>query len=232
MPFQDLLAFSAGMVTAFNPCGVALLPSYLAYLLSGRVEAGRLGWLDGLRSGILMTLGFVLLFGLAGLLIGVVGQVVFVVAPIISLLLAVGLLVLAVFVWRGHLGRGLALGQAASRLERIFRRGSTLSFFAYGVSYGLASLSCSLPVFLAVAAQGMAGGLAHGSEIFAYFAAGMGVVVTVLSMMATGARHVVQNVIRDVLPAVQKLSAVVMVAGSGYLFWYWVWGPGLRTVFS
>ncbi|MHB1610669.1 MAG: cytochrome c biogenesis CcdA family protein [Sulfobacillus sp.] len=232
MPFEELLAFSAGMVTAFNPCGVALLPSYLAYLLSGRVESGRFGWLDGLRSGILMTLGFVVLFGVAGLLVGVVGQAVFMVAPVVSLLLAVGLLVLAVFVWKGHLGWSLALGQTGTKLERIFRRGSRLSFFAYGVSYGLASLSCSLPVFLAVSAQGMAGGIGHGSVIFVYYTAGMGAVVTLLSMLATSARHLVQHIIRQALPAVQKLSAMVMVASSGYLFWYWIWGPGVRTIFG
>lgn len=35
-----------------------------------------------------------------------------------------------------------------------FQRGSPLSFLAHGISYGLASLRCSLPVFLAVMTQG------------------------------------------------------------------------------
>lgn len=33
------LALSAGMVTAFNPCGVALLPAFLSLLLAQRGQA-------------------------------------------------------------------------------------------------------------------------------------------------------------------------------------------------
>ena len=76
-------AFGAGMVAAVNPCGFMMLPSFAAFYLSG----GRQGSLDaavnisltqrGLKaltmSG-LVTLGFILVFGLIGVIVSVGGR--------------------------------------------------------------------------------------------------------------------------------------------------------------
>ncbi len=231
MPFSWIVAGTAGMVSAFNPCGIALLPSYLMYLLSGRMQQRDLGWLDGLRAGLLMTFGFVILFGVAGLLVASVGQLLFGATRIISIFLALMIFVLALFVWRGQLHLGISTNRVTSLLERIFTRGSSGSFFAYGVGFGLASLSCSLPVFLSVASQGFGAGLSNGLFIFFTYSIGMGFIITILSILATSARTVLEKFLHIALPYIQKLSAIVMVIAGGYLLWYWLFGPQGLLIF-
>lgn len=225
------IAFTAGMVSAFNPCGIALLPSYLVYLLSGRIETEQRQWYVGFRSGILITLGFVVVFGISGLLVGLIGHFLFTMVPFVSILVSLILLIAAIFTWRGTLYVKWSPGRIVMRLERMFRRGSSGSFIIYGVSYGLVSLTCSLPVFLAVVAQGLSTGTRGVIALFTAYTLGMGLIIILLSSLTTFTRTVVERFIRDTMPAIQKLSAIVMTMGSLYLVWYWIWGPGLKTIF-
>ena len=72
LPFG--FAFGAGMVAAVNPCGFAMLPAYLSLCL-GNQDAGfekRSSLRRPLRAlliGGAVSSGFVLLFGLAGIVV-------------------------------------------------------------------------------------------------------------------------------------------------------------------
>lgn len=72
MTFSFLFILAAGMVAAFNPCGIALLPSYISYLIGGKTKVYSLRYatLKGLGLGGAMTTGFLTIFVLAGFLIG------------------------------------------------------------------------------------------------------------------------------------------------------------------
>ena len=148
-------AFAAGMVSAVNPCGFAMLPAYLGLYLGSNSEAqekphimrqvGR-AWLVGGS----VTAGFVVLFGVVGGLISLGARSV-VVEILPWLGLAIGVLLVFAGAWLvggGKLYTGLA-ARAATRLgdpSAISPKG----YFLFGLSYGTASLSCTLPVFLAV----------------------------------------------------------------------------------
>src|SRR5256885_10683764 len=62
-------AFAAGMVAAFNPCGILLVPSLVAYYLSADAPPSSLGGRStrALGFGVAATCGFVVLFAAAGL---------------------------------------------------------------------------------------------------------------------------------------------------------------------
>ncbi len=66
---EFLFAFVAGAIATANPCGFALLPAYLARRLDAG-EADRRGGFDGIIPamgvGAATTVGFLLVFGLAG----------------------------------------------------------------------------------------------------------------------------------------------------------------------
>ncbi len=72
-------AFGLGMAAAVNPCGFALLPTYLGLYL-GTAAGERLQWPAQLRRALVvsaaMTISFVALFGAAGLILGGVGAAV------------------------------------------------------------------------------------------------------------------------------------------------------------
>src|SRR5260370_28172692 len=67
-------AFSAGMVATLNPCGFAMLPAYLAYLL-GRAEGASLGrqLARSTLAGLGMTSGVMGIFLAAGVVISGLG---------------------------------------------------------------------------------------------------------------------------------------------------------------
>ena len=92
-------AFAAGMASAVNPCGFAMLPAYLGLYLGG-TEKGRGNprpvWHLGraLLVGGAVTAGFVVLFGIAGLVIGLGTRSLFVdILPGLGLLIGVALAV-------------------------------------------------------------------------------------------------------------------------------------------
>ncbi|MFD1734609.1 hypothetical protein ACFSC4_29920 [Deinococcus malanensis] len=135
-------AFAAGTVAALNPCGFAVLPAVISRFVTR--PAGRHPVLDGLALGVLLTLGTLTTFSVLGLIISVFGTGLAKVIPYLNLVLGVVLLVLAV---RTFSGRALALhipGLRAPEGERLSE------YYPYGIAYGLASLGCTLPVFLMI----------------------------------------------------------------------------------
>lgn len=218
-------ALSAGLVTAFNPCGVAMLPAFLSMLLTrGGLTPGR--WTMGIRAGLGMTAGFVILFGLAGLAVAGLGQALFVLAPVTSLIVSLSFVAMAIQLWRGRPIRLPGMARLEHGVLQWLRPAVQGSFFVYGISYGLVSLTCSLPVFLAVAATGFHQSLAVGLVRYGVYAAGMGLIVTVLAVLTVVARRVAETTIQALMPLMPKLSAAVLALGSVYLLWYWFGGPG------
>ena len=157
-PATAAYALLLGIVAAFNPCGFALLPAYISVLVTGTVDA-RVPRAIALRRavtfGLAMTLGFMAVFVTFGLIFGLVGtSLQGSILPAVSWVTAVlGVLVVVlgiVVIVRGELsGPGLRFHGRAPR--RAF-----LSQTIYGGSFALASLSCTIGLFLAIVVQAVA----------------------------------------------------------------------------
>ncbi len=226
-------ALGAGMVAAVNPCGFAMLPAYLGlYVGAGEGEAAGRGLgsrcVRALGVSGTVTFSFILLFGFAGLVLSLAAGAAARLLPWIGL--AVGVLIVLVA------GRMLAGGtlytslgeRIADRLQAGTRRQGLPGYFAYGIAYGLASLSCTLPVFLAVVGSALAaGGFLAGALQFLLYALGMGVVITVLTLAVALFKHAVLRGARRALPAVQPVSAVLVLAAGAYIVYYWLTIGGL-----
>ena len=142
-------AFSAGMVLAVNPCCFAMLPAYLGLYLGADESsahqasaAQRLG--KALLVGGAVTAGFVLVFSFAGILLGGGGRALVAIFPWVGL--AVGVLLTFVGAWflgGSKLYSALPL-RVATRIGDPTRR-DVRGYMLFGVSYGTASLSCTLP---------------------------------------------------------------------------------------
>ena len=220
-------AFGAGMVSTVNPCGFALLPAYLGLYL-GRHSARFAqapAWrraIQALLVAAAVSAGFVVLFGLAGIAIAATGTLLIRAVPWIGL--AVGLLLAAAGIWllTGHtLYTGLA-ERLAARLGDPRRMGAR-GFFGFGLAYGTASLSCTLPVFLTVVGSGFAvRGFVAATTQFLSYALGMGLVIAALTVglaLFTGA---VVGALRRTLPYFSKLSAVLLLLAGAYIVYYWL----------
>lgn len=216
---QDLvgLAFTAGMVAAFNPCGFAMLPAYLA-LVVRREDGGQLGAVGrALAATAAMALGFLAVFGLFGLLTVSVASSVQRYLPYVTVL--VGCCLVALGVWMA-IGRelrvpSLGTGEGWTPTSRLG------SMFGYGVGYAIASLSCTIGPFLAVTGSALrSGSPLSGVAVYAAYAAGIALVVGVLAVaVAVGSSALIARM-RRILPYVNRIGGVVMVVVGLYVAYY------------
>ncbi len=228
-------AFAAGMASAVNPCGFAMLPAYLGLYLGANEKnnedvksARHLG--RALVVGGAVTAGFVVLFGVAGTVIGL-GARTFVgdVLPWVGL--AVGVVLAIAGSWLIGGGK-LYTGIAARAAARMGNPGqvSLRGYFMFGLSYGTASLSCTLPIFLAVVGSTLTlavSNLATSFGQFVLYALGMGAVIMALTIGMAFFKGAMVRTMRRALPYIQPIGSWLMVLAGAYIVFYWLTIGGL-----
>jgi len=225
------VAFGLGMAAAVNPCGFALLPTYLGLYL-GSATGERIPWpaqvRRALRVSTVMTMSFVALFGAAGLILGFLGAAGGGWLPWVSLATGV---VLAIAGGRLLAGGSLdapAAERLADRLGGAANRTGLLAYAAYGLAFGLSSLGCTLPLFLTVVGIGLAGGgIAGALGQLVLYALGMSAVVSVLTILVALFGRGVLARVRVAGRVLQPLSAALLLATGGYIVYYWLSAGGI-----
>lgn len=217
-------AFSAGIAAAFNPCGVAMLPSYISYIL-GREEkeSYRAGAFRGLAAGGAMTGGFFTIFGLFGVQLFYLGQVITMAIPWIVILIGAGLIVLGILMFFGRMPVHLNVGNVTSILENRAGKEGYRAFYFFGIAYGLASLSCTLPVFLIIVSQSFASkDLLSGIMAFVFYSSGMGLVVMAISVATFLSRQLITRYLNQVARYIERAASLVIIAAGAYLIYFWL----------
>ena len=220
-------AFGAGLVASVNPCGFAMLPAYLALYMGSTAETEqqanvvvRLG--KAILVGAVVTLGFIVLFGIAGLIIGGGARQVIDVIPWIGL--TIGIVLTLVGGWLLSGGKiYTAIAQQASTKFGDPSKVGVKGYFLFGLSYGTASLSCTLPIFIAVLGIGVATNTLLDSLVsFLLFALGMGTVILVLTIAMALFKGALVGALRKILPYTQPVSAAFMILAGAYIVFYWL----------
>ncbi len=226
-----LYAFSAGMVATVNPCGFAMLPAFISYYLATEDSAPQRGaraLLRALYVGGVVTAGFVLLFTVAGGVISLGAYALVTAMPWIGLLVGVILVVLGVWMLAGHHITVPGLPEL-----RVPRQRSMRSMFLFGVAYGLASLSCTLPIFLIVVGTSFTTrGPLVGIGQFVAYGVGMGLILMGLTVGLALFRDVALGTVRQVLPHVERVGALLLTLAGGYIVYYWLFIGGLLIRFA
>ena len=220
-------SFAAGMIATVNPCGFPMLPAYMGLYLGSNDAQGQPVGLPfriarALIVGQVVTVGFVLLFGVTGIIIGFGIQSIRELIPWFGL--CVGFLLTLGGSWLlsgGDLYSGFG-ARAASHLGNPGQV-SMKGYFLFGVSYGTASLSCTLPIFLTVVASTLAvsGALAAAGQ-FILYSLGMGLVIIFLTVGMALFNEAVVGLMRRTLPFVRPLSAIFMIIAGAYIVFYWL----------
>ena len=100
---------------------------------------------------------------------------------------------------------------------------STKGYFLFGLSYGTASLSCTLPIFIAVVGIGVAGfSAATVVGNFFLYALGMGLVIMVMTLGMAIFKGAMVQLMRKALPFIQPLASGFMVIAGTYIVFYWL----------
>jgi len=215
------------MVAAVNPCGFAMLPAFLSlYLGAHEEDFGKrpptIRLLQALLVGATVSLGFVLLFGLAGLVISAGGSTLLGVMPSLGIVIGGVLVLVGLWMLAGRALHASAFERFSGRVGDP-RNVSVPGFFLFGLAYGAASLSCALPAFLAVVGSSLASGsVLAGAGRFFGFALGMAAVLVTLTLAVAFFKQGLIKWLRKAVPYVQLTSAVLLVLAGAYVIFYWL----------
>jgi cytochrome c-type biogenesis protein len=214
-----LYGFTLGLVGAVNPCGFPLLPAYLVVSAAeARSQPLARRAVQAVGSGAAVTAGFLIVFGALGVAVEAgarlaLGWVPWLMVPVSAALVVVGV--------AAAVGRLPYLRLGAPRWAHSRNRG--LAMVAFGITYALASLTCSLPIFLAVVAGSFTRqGAGTGVPLSLAYALGMGLVITTVSVAGAGSQVVRLTRLRAWQPAITRVAAGAVAVVGAYLLLYWI----------
>jgi len=218
-------AFAAGLVATVNPCGFAMLPAYLSYFMgleegdestAADDTASNLG--QALRVGATVSFGFLIVFATSGVLLNLGVRSIIGWIPYVALGIGGALIVLGLAMFSGYelsVGFLKVHGGTASRDSK--------SVFSFGISYALASLSCTLPVFLSVVVgSATATNFASGLVTYIAYSVGMSTLLMALTIAIAFAKQGVVRWLRSMLKYVHRVSAAFLVVAGLYIVFFWV----------
>jgi len=222
-----VLAFGAGAASAFSPCGIAMLPATIGLMLGRRLNAvgvsGRLA--QGVGAGLSLGLGFSVVVAVIAVAFAIVAHAILHILPLVMVALAGALVIMGVLMYFDRLAIGLSTEGFSERV-----RGLGVGLFgtltAVGAAYGLAALSCTLPLFIALLAEVASAGWASTVEIVLAFALGVSLVLTAVAVGTAVWRMAMERAIRAALPYIGRVSGVIVVAAGLWISYYWLLGPG------
>lgn len=215
-------AFSAGILATLNPCGWAMLPTFVSYYLGSReadyeqksfaVRAG-----EGLTVGFTMTSGFLIIFATAAIVVSAGLRLIVKYMPFAALTTGIVLVLLGVWLLAGKsLPFSLPILQISNSRTR-----DPKAAFVFGIGYAFASLSCTLPVFLAIVGASLTtSGFIASALMFSAYALGMASVLVSIALSTALLKGAVAQWYRKLLPHVYRLSAAMLILAGLYLIWY------------
>jgi cytochrome c-type biogenesis protein len=218
-------AFAVGMAAAINPCGFALLPAYLAYYLGlDDVAAGERqppstgeALLRAVWVSLSLTAGFVVVFGVIGVFWSSISSVVGDRLPWVTVVVGIAVAILGVAMLLGF--------EPVVRLPRLqVGKGGqqAWSVFVFGISYGIASLGCTIPLFTVAMSGTFSESFWGGVATFLAYACGMGALIALLTIAVALARQGFVRGLRRLLPHMGRISGALLVL-AGLLVAYAGW---------
>lgn len=214
------LAFAAGMVASFNPCGFSLLPAYIgAFVSNDRPEAtieARIGRAVAVAGSV--SVGFVVVFLAAGLVLDRLASSARAQLPWVTIVIGSALVLAGI--------AGVAGWKPTLRIPALQLRSAgtgTASMVSYGAIYAVASLSCTLGPFLAVTGVALNQSTLGGIATYIAYALGMGTVILAISVGAAVTRTGLTSRLRLLSRHAPRLGGVLMVVAGSYAVWYGQW---------
>lgn len=215
------LAFISGVMAFFGPCGISMLPAYVSYILGSKEDKNKgtkKTAIRGLLFGVITTLGIVSIYILMGVAFSISGAFLKPFVPLMGfitgmILVSVGVLVYFEkfpYVHFYHL-----------KISKGLKRSRFFSFYLFGAGYGVAQLSCTLPIFLLVVFQALAiGSFIDGMFIFLIYGIGIGIGMIIASVGSALSREAIQKYIAIIVPHIRKLTALVLVLAGLYQIYF------------
>jgi cytochrome c biogenesis protein CcdA len=214
------LALAAGALSTINPCGFAMLPAYLSFYVGAdedQLPSAPTRMAQGLLTGLMVTAGFLLVFGIVGLPITYGATKIVRLIPFAGIALGVALMGFGIATL---LGRKISMTIANPVKPGQSKQPKTM--FVFGIGYGIASLGCTLPVFLAVVGASLATrGTGSALIVLAAYGVGMAIMLVLFSTGAALVRDGLVRGVRKMMPYMHWITGAMLTFAGVYLTYYW-----------
>lgn len=219
--FLITLAFSSGMLAFLGPCGIAMLPAYISYVFGRDDEKKKStkfsGVTKGLLFGLIASLGIITIYLLMGSVFSLGGTFIKPYVPFMGLLIGAMFIVIGLLVFLER----FPTFSFMSRNPFMRKKAGKGSFYIFGAGYGIAQMSCTLPIFLVVVFEALAlGNLINGMIVFLAYALGMSLGMTLVTVGSFTSRAIVQRYIGIIVPHIKKIMAIVLIAAGLYQIYF------------
>ncbi len=211
-----VLALLTGLMSFFAPCAFPLMPGYISYYL-GRYEGGPT--LSGsMKAGIASATGINGIFALIGVTVALGGVAVKSYLTYFAPGVGVIIVLLGLSMVFGKTEIFEKFGGKLSSYSSKLGGGTRYSgLFLYGVGYGLASMGCQAPVFIALIFAGLAaGGPFEAFLVFLSFSIGMGTMMLSLSLIVGTAKMTILDRIKKMIPYINRGCGVILILVGAY----------------
>lgn len=211
--------FILGVMSAVNPCGFVLLPTYLIYYLGTelqRQESVAVTLRRALLVGSAVSSGFVGLFLMVGVITQSLTTAVLDNSKYFAFVVGLGLVVMGAMMLAGWKPR-IAQPNVNLQRERTYR-----NMFYFGIAYAVASIGCTLG-FLTSAVFGSVGrhGFVSGVLSISLYGVGMASLVIALTVALAFAQMNIVSSLKKSFRFFDKVSAFFVLITGLYLTWYW-----------
>jgi len=223
MPDTAFLYFSfiAGLVAFFAPCSFAILPGYITYYISKHsIEDKKRKIIknisQGLIFGLIASIGFFTVFGLAGFGVIAIGQFIKQFIPWIAVTTGIILIIVGILMF---FGKEFIFFQAPK--IKFVQKNEKAGIYLFGIVYAIGSLGCVFPIFLSIVIQGIASNsFLDGAYTILAYILGMSIIMIAITTLTFATKYLIIKKLERILPYIKKLSAVVLVIAGIYMIYY------------
>ncbi len=195
-----------------------MLPAYLALVVRGGGPSAPSAFVRAVAATAAMAVGFVAVFGAFGLLAVSAANTVQRYLPYATIAIGIGLAALGLWQLSGRTA-GIAPRGPLAHGTQWAPTAALGSMVGYGISYALASLSCTVGPFLAVTGIGVGSSRGALPAVLAY-AAGLALVVGTLAVATALAGSGVVDRLRRIVPHVNRIGGALLVLAGAYVAYY------------
>jgi cytochrome c-type biogenesis protein len=216
------LSFIRGLVAAVNPCGFILLPTYLMYFLGvsgGAPGTQKASLRRALKVSAAVSTGFLAVFLVIGFLSVPLRSTISSNSKYVTGFIAVALIVLGLAMLFGYKPPFMTPQIDSGKKDQTVK-----SMFIYGVAYAVASIGCTIGLFLATVFS------ARPDETFinsvgnmVAYGAGMALLVSALTVGFAFANTGLLRFLRNSMQYIDRVAAAFVVLSGLYLAWYFYW---------
>lgn len=227
-------SFIAGVLAAINPCGIVMLPAYLSLYVYSNSEDNDITTSKKIRNSLNIILfvgvGFVALFSLSAVIVSLSSELIGDLIPFLSILLSMLILYFGIGELKGEQIFSSKISSLSSKIGNP-KNTNPIGFILFGVSYGLASVGCALPIFISVVTKSI--NAQSNQKIFLDFISYSLGMLSVIAIL-TAATFISINSTKKLNTFFRKWSYLVfgifLTFAGIFMLSYWIYD--LRLIFS